>query len=54
MKLLLVTVVANLLGFSYSHLETSQQVTLACPATPEGDRGPPGVPGKRGGKGKCI
>jgi len=28
-------------------------VTLSCPATSEANRGPPGVPGKRGSKGKA-
>ena len=35
----------------YSQIDSTQQVTLSCPARPEGSRGPAGVPGKRGSKG---
>ena len=35
-----------------SHGEASQQVTLSCPASAETNRGPAGVPGKRGSKGE--
>ena len=35
----------------HSQIDSAQQVTLSCPARPEGSRGPAGVPGKRGSKG---
>ena len=36
----------------YSQIDSTQQVTLSCPARQEGNRGPTGVPGKRGSKGE--
>jgi len=32
--------------------EQTHQVTLSCPIRPESERGPTGVPGKRGSKGE--
>ena len=37
--------------YVYSQADSTQQVTLSCPANTEAKRGPAGVPGKRGSKG---
>ena len=52
MQTFALTLIANFVIHVYSQIESSQQVTLSCPAKPEGSRGPTGVPGKRGIKGE--
>ena len=52
MKIFLLTLIASFIIHAYCQIDSTQQVTLSCPATPEGNRGPAGVPGKRGSKGK--
>ena len=52
MKLFALTLIASFVNHVYSHIDSTQQVTLSCPARPEGSRGPAGVPGKRGSKGE--
>ena len=42
---------ASSIVYVYSQVDSTHQVTLSCPARPEGNSGPPGVPGKRGSKG---
>ena len=52
MKTLALTLIASIIIHVYSHIDSTQQVTLSCPARPEGITGPAGVPGKRGSKGE--
>ena len=52
MKFFALTLIASFIIHVYSHIDSTQQVTLSCPARPEGNRGPAGVPGKRGSKGE--
>ena len=52
MKTFALTLIASFVIYVYSHIDSTQQVTLSCPARPEGNRGPTGVPGKRGSKGE--
>ena len=54
MKIFLLSIILSVLVIVYSHGDTNQQVTLSCPAIPETNRGPQGVPGKRGSKGKLL
>ena len=51
MKIFALTLIASSIVHVYSRIDSTQQVTLSCPARPEGSRGPAGVPGKRGSKG---
>ena len=51
MKIFALTLIASSIVHVYSQIDSTQQVTLSCPARPEGSRGPAGVPGKRGSKG---
>ena len=52
MKTFGLALIASFIIHVYSHIESTQQVTLSCPATREGNRGPVGIPGKRGSKGE--
>ena len=52
MKTFALTLIASFVIHVYSHIDSTQQVTLSCPARPEINRGPAGVPGKRGSKGE--
>ena len=52
MKLFALNFILSLIVQVYSQTDSTQQVTLSCPARPEGNRGPTGVPGKRGSKGE--
>ena len=54
MNALLLFSLVSTLVLTCSHEDLTQQVTLSCPSRPEMDRGPPGVPGKRGAKGTVI
>ena len=51
MKIFALTLIAISIVHVYSQIDSTHQVTLSCPARPEGNRGPAGVPGKRGSKG---
>ena len=51
MKVFALTLIASFIFQVYSQIDSTQQVTLSCPARQEGNRGPVGVPGKRGNKG---
>ena len=51
MKIFALTLIASLIIHIYCQIESTHQVTLSCPARPEENRGPTGVPGKRGSKG---
>ena len=48
----LVFVLLLMMVFTYSQPESSQQVTLSCPAPSENNRGLTGAPGKRGAEGQ--
>ena len=52
MKVFALIFVICTLIFVYSQDDFTQQVTLSCPVNPESNRGPAGVPGKRGSKGE--
>ena len=52
MKVFALMFVICTLIFVYSQDDFTQQVTLSCPVNPESNRGPAGVPGKRGSKGE--
>ena len=52
MKLFALTLFVSLIISAYSQFDSTQQVTLSCPARLEEKRGPAGVPGKRGSKGE--
>ena len=47
----LMSVICTLISV-YSQDDFTQQITLSCPVNPESNRGPAGVPGKRGSKGE--
>ena len=51
MKIFALNLIASFIIHVYSHIDSTQQVTLSCPIRPEANRGPAGVPGKRGNKG---
>ena len=51
MKVFALALIASSVVFVLSQIDSTQHVTLSCPAIPEGNRGPAGVPGKRGSKG---
>ena len=52
MKSFQLTLIASFIIYVFCQIDSTQQVTLSCPARPEGNRGPAGVPGKRGSKGE--
>ena len=52
MKFFFLMFVIPLLIFVHSQDDFAQQVTLSCPVNSESNRGPAGVPGKRGSKGE--
>ena len=52
MKVFALMFVICMLIFVYSQDDFTQQVTLSCPVHRESNRGPAGVPGKRGSKGE--
>ena len=49
---MLLFVLLLMMVFSHSQPESTQQVTLSCPAPSENNRGPVGAPGKRGARGQ--
>ena len=51
MKIFALTLIVSFIVHVYSQIDSTQKVTLSCPARPEENRGPAGVPGKRGSKG---
>ena len=53
MKTFPMILIASLIINVYCQIDSTQQVTLSCPARPEGNKGPAGVPGKRGSKGEA-
>ena len=51
MKIFALNLIASFIIHVYCKMNSTQQVTMSCPARPEGNRGPAGVPGKKGNKG---
>ena len=52
MKVFALVFVFSSLICAHSQDDFTQQVTLSCPVNSESNRGPAGVPGKRGSKGE--
>ena len=54
MKVFALALIASSVVFVQSQINSTQHVTLSCPAIPEGNRGPARVLGRRGSKGDLV